>query len=528
MPVTRSKSSNDPLFTSEEQDMYIKVNEELKFLEQKLIGTSKTKIYDPIVLKTHIHKLFEHIKLKNQDIDDHKGIQNDLTEKIKEQSEELIHLRRSLSERNNRIKELIAENDEIMENDYDMMVNKNSEIAALKLQLNQSSSLLSEMKNSEDSIKPNDLTLSQDFFATPKAPNTKTTTPHKKESVAKNLFYTPLVIPPSKKSGANLSPPKEFEKQTNERLSNIENNIDKILNKIGTLNTKNTPPVVSTKINKPIQPINTVSEQVDIFITGDYHAKNLKDMIYKQLHQKLVVKESIIDEGSFEMIAKAPEIKCKHLIITAGKFDIQKTPMKDIKKSIDTIFQKYQESTVHFIQIPYCFKDININYHIEQVNNILFQYLMRYKNVVIYKPKELIENWDYADQDNINNNGKFKICKAISSTILGCKPTQPRTHQPYERKQQHKQYENSYYYRSAKNPNHFQQYQGNTFNHKRLPQRRQHTFTRNNWRNQHNPRANPVSFGHPNYNAEYPEFKSAWQRYEDKDYEYTRHRNQHF
>lgn len=486
----------DPLLTSHEQDVYLEINQELKSLEQRIKAKNMVG-YDPNDLKTHITTVFEMLKSKNKEAIETTEIKNSLEENIAELKEENNFLGNKVNDLEKRIKELIAENDNILDTEYQTIVEKNMEIENLKTKLintfkdnNSSKTINLELVDADDHL---DITTSQDFFVTPKKnkgkmatikspcaysneavttlqaeikeaedPNLTTShnfsakTPVKKRNkkgpsspscssklpTDGDVFFTPQKTPFHTAKNTTIKHHKSVQDSNfARRLENMESNLDVVLKFIQNLEKNGLQPNQLSKDSGQVTVPNDETPETDLLIIGDLHAKDIKNH-FERLIPDFKTSESIHPSGTIPEIStlmrKSGEAmkNYKDIVFIAGNNDIQKTPMKEIKKSIDLIFQTFQNSTIHFVQIPYRFDNVNLNYHIEQVNNILFQYVLKYKNVVVYKPKELIENWDYVDKNNLDKNGKIKICKAIGATILGrteeqIKPKLPQQTRPH-------------------------------------------------------------------------------------------------
>lgn len=432
--------TDDPLLTSEDIDLYVKINQEFKVLEQKLkdLKTTNKSIYDPTSIKSYIDLLFDALRDKNNDYDKLKEDKEQIDSKISELYAENEHLQRSLRERDDRIKQLVQETDNILDNDYQIIVEKNSEIAALKAHLNNSTAtpLLNESNEKDDVLN---ITTSQDFFIKTPVNQTKQAPQTSNRKNDHEKFFTPWKSPKNKKLKFETIEQEE-RKLLDNRLKNIEQNLGNILDRIKAIEKPNSISPQKSSINKETQNIKRkdglkiekkTEEKIDIFITGDFHARNLQTTLAKNVPRNWKIIENFNSENNFEKIAAQNGNNCSNLIIITGSNDIQKTPMKTIKQSIDTIFEKFKKSTIHFVQIPYRYDDTNLNYHIDQVNNALFQYVLKYTNVIVYKPDELTESWDYADKINLNRNGKIKLCRAISRTILEEKQNQNIENPPW-------------------------------------------------------------------------------------------------
>lgn len=97
----------------------------------------------------------------------------------------------------------------------------------------------------------------------------------------------------------------------------------------------------------------------------------------------------------------------------AGTHDIQVTPMLEIKESIDKIIRQYKAKTIDFIQIPDRFDNVNMNYHINRVNKSIYFHMKKYRNVRNLRTSEIINNWDYNKNVNLNWNGINKLQRTV-------------------------------------------------------------------------------------------------------------------
>ncbi|KAI5696935.1 hypothetical protein M8J75_002566 [Diaphorina citri] len=120
---------NDPYLTSEDQDIHVKVYQELKYIEQQVKCIEE---YNPNVLRTLITDVFEIIKTKNKNMEELSNNTKALEEKIIEMNEEKNYLQDKINNQNQQISDLIQENQTILDQDYQIIVEKNAEITTLR------------------------------------------------------------------------------------------------------------------------------------------------------------------------------------------------------------------------------------------------------------------------------------------------------------------------------------------------------------------------------------------------------------
>lgn len=221
----------------------------------------------------------------------------------------------------------------------------------------------------------------------------------------------------------------EINTNMNAKLSDMNKNISKIISKIHEMEKEKPKQTKRNSISEPNcaltsdsnSQIPILKEKVDVLIIGDHHANQIKPSLTKTLPQELTIKDHILNDGDFPKLSVTKvSTTCSHLIIMAGTHDIQKTPMYEIKEAIDKIIYKHKNSYIHFVQIPERFDNINLNYHINQVNRALQFHLKGHKNssnISIYKTNEIIDNWDYNENVKINQNGMYKLCEQIKREI---------------------------------------------------------------------------------------------------------------
>ncbi|XP_017304203.1 uncharacterized protein LOC108253903 [Diaphorina citri] len=114
---------NDPYLTSEDQDIHVKVYQELKYIEQQVKCIEE---YNPNVLRTLITDVFEIIKTKNKNMEELSNNTKALEEKIIEMNEEKNYLQDKINNQNQQISDLIQENQTILDQDYQIIVEKNA------------------------------------------------------------------------------------------------------------------------------------------------------------------------------------------------------------------------------------------------------------------------------------------------------------------------------------------------------------------------------------------------------------------
>lgn len=328
---------------------------------------------------------------------------------------------------------ILADHEDILQEKKKTIEDKNKEIALLKQNLEKVKNKTLETLDTEilESTSNKDNTTSQDALKTPQnnkkleyfvtpytPPKTSTTMETIMKSVEDNIkeilekLQTITIIKqhdpskPAKPSNTTSSETVQSQVKTQPSKLSCENDTITVLN-------KNTAATATIEVEQ-----HKKKKKYGIFILGDSHLKNFRTTLSKNIPNEWIIQESIIPDGTIpNLCAKDDKHDVTHLIFMAGSNDIQKTPMKDIKKSLDTLFQEYKSSMVHFIQIPYRYDNINHNYHIEQVNNTLENFVLNYENVVLYKTKTIIENWDYSDKTSLNQNGVWKICKELRKSF---------------------------------------------------------------------------------------------------------------
>ncbi|KAI5705306.1 hypothetical protein M8J75_013723 [Diaphorina citri] len=364
----------------------------------------------------------------NNNMGDHQQERND-SPSLQAQKQ---HLQLKVSNLEEEIKEQIQENNtcnNLIKKKNEEIKEKEEEITFLKAQPKTSDSTLdSELSEHRQSMNNTvmNITTTQDFFVTPPRRNHSIMRSAENHSTAEyTLFHSPNngnelqrypensienpgTAPPQRKTVEVPQPQKDgITQQLISRITQLEDKISSALKKVENLNQK--PENKEEKV---------INKQPDILILGDQHARNIKTTITKSLPNTYRIHETFIVDGTFSQIHSTDNMeKCQHLVLMAGSNDVQKTPMKDIKSAIEAIFNKYQESTIHFIQIPFRYDNVALNYHINNVNYILSEYVRRFRNVKIYETQNIIENWDYTGNNELNRHGKIKICREVSKNI---------------------------------------------------------------------------------------------------------------
>lgn len=426
--------------TNEEGEYYIKIHEEFRKIEQKI---KNNEVIEITTLKSTVLKAFDQASTRNNDFDKLNQSYQTIFEKLKEVQDERNHLERTLKKYKEVNENLISDHELILEDLKRIINEKDLELKKLKHDLKQQKEKSLETEILESSI----INDSTSFENTYKTPNNK----KPKQDVVNITPYTPIstsphdstfnltVVPSTIQPVHNI----EFEQKIETRMKHIEDNVKTIIDKLKKMNTVRANKTIDnpsdkilptkpsnsssetqqksvTKESKPINNIKpTVQREFDICLLGDFHLKNFKNILSKIIPKECSIYESVSENNTVPEICKTDNLpNCSHLIFMAGTNDIQKTPMKDIKKSIDELFQKFKScETIHFIQIPFRYDDIKYNYHIEQVNTSLDKYVHKYENVIIYKTKNIVENWDYTDKTTLNQNGIWKICQQLRMNL---------------------------------------------------------------------------------------------------------------
>lgn len=414
--------------TNDEGEFYLKIHDELKKIEQKI---KTNELIDILPLKNTIQKIFEQANHRNKEFDRLSEEYNILKKKLADINLDKSQLIQIQEQYKQQIKNLLEEHEEILEDKNKTIADKNEEISTLKKSHkpnNENQSLAAQLAL--------DVTCSQDFFKTPEnnhKPNimVPTITPYSpNKSRQQDAFYSTKKSP-IVKTVHNI----EFEQNIETRMKHMEENVKSILDKLNSISTTNMETNISTNNpesqvrNQQTQSTSTNKTETasknskekdfcDILLLGDIHLKEMKTTLSKYTPNNWKIEEAVVSDATIPDLCTSDQLlKCSHLIFMAGSNDIQKTPMKDMKKSLDLLFKNFKSSTIHFIQIPYRYDNININYHIEQVNNALQNFVKRYKNVITYKTKDIIENWDYSGQTTLNQNGLRKISQQLCNFL---------------------------------------------------------------------------------------------------------------
>jgi Uncharacterized conserved protein len=453
--------------SNEDKELFVRIYQELQFIHQKM---QAKEICDATILVNIINSIADSIKNKSKHIHEMSELNNSLAIKSTEMENEIEYLKDQLAQKNKEINSMIAENEEILDNEKRTIKEKSKEIVELKTKINEISRI-EEVRSLAEEIKEtnehNTSTNVIEFHTPPRSANNShppQTNEHNKNayfsspensSPENSIFYTTRksTNPKQYQTEGNNMTRKEMEA----KILTIEKNIEKILHKIQEPSQLN----VNTKRNTS-NLIQEIEKQTDILIIGDKHATNLKPTLEKKIPNNLHIMEYCNTEITLSDISTLNEIKtlkCKHLILVAGSNDIQKTPKKLIKQAINIIAKQFANSTIHLIQIPDRYDNVNLNFHINSVNKMVFDHIKKYKHIVVYKPQELIQSWDYENKIEINRNGKIKICNEISKAIRSFHRKyqaeinqRSLSQQKYQKYPHRNQYYNSYYYQSSWKP----------------------------------------------------------------------------
>lgn len=425
-----------------DQTIYVNIQSEIK-----LIQTNKT---DEKNLLKLIKYLFKKLYQKYDELEKTQIQVNNLSATLSYNNSEFEN---KTTQYESRIKNLLEEETENEEFNRLTIKKLNEEISNLKGQV-------------RDLNNKFDITTTQDFFPTAQT----------KQYADKDIFYTPKT--PKLKTNTkvslhtrNLSPLFQSTDNLLEQSQTIQtppntlittstnNNNEKVIEKLNIIhgkideikklveskkeeaNNESIKPIEAKKqpenntqktsrtqpILKSNNPVPSIIENVDVLIIGDHHAKQLKTSLTKKLPNHLKIDDIIIDKGGFPLLSTLKKTKsCSHLILMAGTHDIQVTPMLEIKESIDKIIRQYKAKTIDFIQIPDRFDNVNMNYHINRVNKSIYFHMKKYRNVRNLRTSEIINNWDYNKNVNLNWNGINKLCRELSNNITNNTSKQPQ------------------------------------------------------------------------------------------------------
>uniref|UniRef100_A0A8D9F3L0 Uncharacterized protein n=1 Tax=Cacopsylla melanoneura TaxID=428564 RepID=A0A8D9F3L0_9HEMI len=160
-----------------------------------------------------------------------------------------------------------------------------------------------------------------------------------------------------------------------------------------------------------------------IFIVGDGHARNLKETLERKIPRSWTIQSSFNKEANLKAVSDnliQPVEKCNHLILFAGSNDMFVSPKREIMSSLKKIIEKFSESQmIHLLLVPERYDDVNYNYHINKINEIISDFVKPYQNVITYNTKDIVDSWDYHDNLFIGRIGKIKICSELAKKILG-------------------------------------------------------------------------------------------------------------
>lgn len=420
--------------TNDESELYIKINDEIRKIEQQIKNNVVIEISS---LKSAISKTFDQASARNDDFLKLRENYDIIKTQLREANEESLHIRETLEKSKKLNESILTDHEDILNEKSNIIMEKVKIIQLKEQEIANLERKLEEVKSKSDFLESPDIgntTIYQDVFKTPNNKNNK----------IKEIPRTP---PSSSKISNNFE----------NRLSSVEDNIKSILDKLqhitipdksisksgksnntsNSISFPNQQPSSSQKLtsriehdnsktNKksPAKPkTNNVQEEIiqkcEIIFIGDNHLKNFKETVSKLVHHdESKFQDIIIPDGTISTLCSRKDLQpAPHIIFMAGSQDIQKTPIKDIKQSLDSLFTKYKTSTIHFVQIPFRYDDTNLNYHIERVNSTLGNFVLNYNNVILYETKSIIQNWDYSNQTTINQNGIWKICKELCKCI---------------------------------------------------------------------------------------------------------------
>ncbi|KAL1446810.1 hypothetical protein WDU94_009823 [Cyamophila willieti] len=344
------------------------------------------------------------------------------------------------------ITKLIEEEKENEEFSHMTVVGLKNEIANLKAQLKRQEQKIENPNQTiqlEQSFEENNQNqYTHDVFYTPRTPknnrrnianNPKTTTPKGKaelqfsptnhanqitaEETSEKLIHASSLQP----IGISEDSIKYYLESIDKNVRTILSNIENEGNKITSQNIELAPEPTNKaqhKAETQKQNQNLAPTLVNLLIIGDQHASGLEPSLARSLPNHITI-ETLIKDGadfpklSLEKIHHRPS----HVILSAGTHDVQKTPIFEIKEAINKLLRKFKSSTVHYIQIPERFDQVNLNYHIDRVNRSVAYHLRKYKNVIIYKTNEIVNNWDYNNTTQINKNGYNKLSREIKRNL---------------------------------------------------------------------------------------------------------------
>ncbi|KAI5709040.1 hypothetical protein M8J76_008767 [Diaphorina citri] len=179
----------------------------------------------------------------------------------------------------------------------------------------------------------------------------------------------------------------------------------------------------------------TQGKNINIFIVGDSHVRDLKTIMESKLPKNLSVDHSFIPGGRFHDISSKCIKKyenCDHLIVMAGTNDIGKTSFKEIKTHIENIIIKFKDSKIHLVLVPDRFDKVTMNLDIKILNDKIKTLVKDYKNITIYHTTSIVDSWDYCDNIHFGpNEPKARILgaqdlyvKIDSSITLICEISQ--------------------------------------------------------------------------------------------------------
>ncbi|KAI5739011.1 hypothetical protein M8J77_013822 [Diaphorina citri] len=211
-------------------------------------------------------------------------------------------------------------------------------------------------------------------------------------------------------------------------LAQLQEQLDNIQKQLKGLQKSITPQEIKTASAQI--PNVTQGKNINIFIVGDSHVRDLKTIMESKLPKNLSVDHSFIPGGRFHDISSKCIKKyenCDHLIVMAGTNDIGKTSFKEIKTHIENIIIKFKDSKIHLVLVPDRFDKVTMNLDIKILNDKIKTLVKDYKNITIYHTTSIVDSWDYCDNIHFGPNGDSWRTQTPSVNSTSVIPVAPKS-----------------------------------------------------------------------------------------------------
>lgn len=177
------------------------------------------------------------------------------------------------------------------------------------------------------------------------------------------------------------------------------------------------------------QPLRSSTAAKNIRILGDSHARNLKELLSKELPSTYNVHVNFKPGGTYQDVvnlASSSDPPADHVFVLAGANDVCRSDWISVENAIYDLTAKFETSQIHLVLTLNRASSPSFNKYINIFNKHVKHLTRKLHNVSYVDTHFLFRYSDYThDNLHLNRLGKIKLCRKIRQAIF---PNQIKTH----------------------------------------------------------------------------------------------------